>query len=190
MLAYSSISQVGYIVIGLGVGTPMGIAGALFHLFNHATFKGLLFLNAGATEYATGTRDLNKLGGLNNRLPITGLSTTVGTFSIVGIPPFNGFWSKLMIIIALVGAQHYFVAILAVGASILTLWYFLLAQRKAFFGKLAAGLEYVKEVPFFMAFATFCLALICLVVGLVFPWVISNLIQPGVNALLEGNFVL
>jgi len=190
MLAYSSISQVGYIVIGLGVGTPMGIAGALFHLFNHATFKSLLFLDAGATEYATGTRDLNKMGGLNNRLPITGLTTTVGAFSIAGIPPFNGFWSKLMIIMALVGAEHYFVAILAVGASILTLWYFLLSQRKAFFGKLAAGLEYVKEVPFFMALATSCLALICVVVGLAFPWVVSNLIQPGVNALLGGTFVL
>ncbi len=190
MLAYSSISQVGYIVLGLATGSPLGVLGALFHLFNHATFKGLLFLDAGATEYATGTRNLNRMGGLNNRLPITGLTTTVGTFSIAGVPPFNGFWSKLLIILALAQAGMYVSALLAVGVSVLTLWYFLLIQRKAFFGKLAAGLEHVKEVPFFMAAATFCLALICLLVGLAFPWIAANLILPGASALLGQELVL
>ncbi len=183
MLAYSSISQIGYIIVGFGLGTPLGIMGGLFHLFNHATFKGLLFLDAGATEYATGTRDLTKLGGINNRLPITGLTTTVGTFSIAGVPPFNGFWSKLLIIVALVQAGQFTVAAIAIGASILTLWYFLLMQRRAFYGKLVAGLEKVKEVPFYMAAAVFCLAAICLLVGLFYPWVVQNLIQPGAQAL-------
>ncbi len=183
MLAYSSISQIGYIVIGFGLGTPLGIMGAMFHLFNHATFKGLLFLDAGATEYATGTRDLNKLGGINNRLPITGLTTTVGTFSIAGVPPFNGFWSKLLIIVALAQAGQTTVAVIAIGASVLTLWYFLLMQRRAFYGKLAAGLEKVKEVPFYMGAAVFCLAAICLLAGLFYPWVVQSLIQPGAQAL-------
>lgn len=186
MLAYSSISQIGYIVIGLGLGTPLGIMGALFHLFNHATFKSLLFLDAGSTEYATGTRDLNKLGGINNRLPITGLTTTIGTFSIAGVPPFNGFWSKLLIIVALVQANQMGIAILAVATSVLTLWYFLLIQRRAFFGKLAAGLEKIKEVPFYMAFATFGLAALCLAVGLFYPWVADNLIQPGMTSLTNA----
>jgi len=183
MLAYSSISQIGYIVVGLGLGTPLGIMGALFHLFNHATFKSLLFLDAGSTEYATGTRDLSKLGGVGHKMPITSLTTTIGTFSIAGIPPFNGFWSKLLIIVALVEANHVGVAAIAIATSILTLWYFLLMQRKAFFGKLAVGLEKVKEVPFYMAFATFCLAALCLLVGLFYPWVTAKLIQPGVTAL-------
>jgi multicomponent Na+:H+ antiporter subunit D len=183
MLAYSSVSQIGYIVTGLAIGTPLGIMGALFHLFNHATFKGLLFLNAGATEYATGTRDLSKLGGINNKLPITGLTNTIGTFSIAGVPPFNGFWSKLLIIVALVEAKYYGVAAIAVGTSIITLWYFLLMQRKAFFGKLSAGLEKVREVPFYMALATLCLAALCLLVGLFYPWITSNIIQPGVTSL-------
>lgn len=184
MLAYSSISQVGYIFLGFGAGTPMGIAAGLFHLFNHALFKSLLFLDAGSTEYATGIRDLRKLGGINNRLPVTGLTTTIGVFSTAGIPPFNGFWSKLFVILALVGAQQYFVAVLAVGASILTLWYFLQMQRWAFYGKLTAGLEFVREVPFGMAFVTACLALLCLLVGLCYPWITANLIQPGVTALM------
>jgi multicomponent Na+:H+ antiporter subunit D len=183
MLAYSSISQIGYIIIGFGLGTPLGIMGAMFHLFNHATFKGLLFLDAGATEYATGTRDLTKLGGINNRLPITGLTTTVGTFSIAGVPPFNGFWSKLLIIVALVQAGQTTVAAIAIGVSILTLWYFLLMQRRAFYGKLAAGLEKIKEVPFYMAAAVFCLAALCLLAGIFYPWVVQSLIQPGAQAL-------
>jgi multicomponent Na+:H+ antiporter subunit D len=183
MLAYSSISQIGYIIIGFGLGTPLGIMGAMFHLFNHATFKGLLFLDAGATEYATGTRDLTKLGGINNRLPITGLTTTVGTFSIAGVPPFNGFWSKLLIIVALVQASQTTVAAIAIGVSVLTLWYFLLMQRRAFYGKLLAGLEKVKEVPFYMAAAVFCLAALCLLAGIFYPWVVQSLIQPGAQAL-------
>ena len=183
MLAYSSISQIGYIVVGFALGTPLGIMGGLFHLFNHATFKGLLFLDAGATEYATGTRDLTKLGGINNKLPITGLTTTIGTFSIAGVPPFNGFWSKLLIIVALVETQHYLVATIAIATSVLTLWYFLLMQRRAFYGKLAASLEKIKEVPFAMGLAVFCLAAICLLVGVFYPAVVDRLIQPGVAAL-------
>ncbi|MDP2808157.1 MAG: proton-conducting transporter membrane subunit, partial [bacterium] len=115
MLAYSSISQIGYIVVGLAIGSPLGIMGALFHLFNHATFKSLLFLNAGSAEYATGTRDLSKLGGVNSKLPITGFTNTIGTFSIAGVPPFNGFWSKLIIIVALVEANYIGVAAIAVA---------------------------------------------------------------------------
>jgi multicomponent Na+:H+ antiporter subunit D len=190
MLAYSSISQIGYIFLGFGTGTAMGIAAGLFHLFNHSVFKSLLFLDAGSMEYATGVRDLRKLGGINNRLPITGVTTTIGFLSTAGVPPFNGFWSKLFVILALVGAQQYFMAVLAVGASILTLWYFLQMQRWAFYGKLAAGLEFIREVPFGMAFATACLALLCLAIGLCYPWITTNLIQPGVTALMGAKMPL
>ena len=184
MLAYSSISQIGYVVVGLAIGTPLGVLGGLFHLFNHGVFKSLLFLNAGSTEYSAGTRDMDKLGGISNRMPITGLTTSIGMFSIAGIPPFNGFWSKLIIIIALVQAQMYGIAVIAIGTSILTLWYFLWMQRRVFFGKLAEGLEKLKEVPFSMTFATFSLALLCLVIGVGFYWVAQYLIEPGVVALL------
>ncbi len=190
MLAYSSISQIGYIVIGLATWTPLGIAGGLFHLFNHGLFKALLFLDAGSTEYATGTRDLRKLGGINNRLPITGLTTTIGFLSTAGVPPFNGFWSKLMIVVALVQAGRFGIAALAIGASILTLWYFLNMQREAFYGKLAVGLEKVKEVPFAMGLATFCLAALCLAIGLMFPWIVKYLIEPGAVSLVGSGISL
>ncbi|MBE0477920.1 NADH/ubiquinone/plastoquinone (complex I), partial [Candidatus Aerophobetes bacterium] len=81
LLAYSSISQMGYIMIGLGCGNYWGLLGALFHLFNHATFKSLLFLNSGAVEYSTGTRKLEEMGGLSKVMPVTGATSTIGSLS-------------------------------------------------------------------------------------------------------------
>ena len=77
LLAYHSISQVGYIILGISLGTPLGILGGILHLINHSIFKSLLFLNSGAVEYATGTRDLHKLGGLRNKMPVTAATNLV-----------------------------------------------------------------------------------------------------------------
>ena len=112
LLACSSISQMGYIFLGIGLATPLGILGAIFHVFNHSMIKSLLFLNAGAVEYATGTRDLKKLGGLNHKMPVTGMTQFIGAMSVSGVPPFNGFFSKLIIIIAAVQAGRIRVCLL------------------------------------------------------------------------------
>ena len=72
LLVYHSISQIGYVFLGIGLGTPLGIIGGLFHLFNHSVFKSLLFLNSGAIEYSAGTRDLQKMGGLMGKMPVAG----------------------------------------------------------------------------------------------------------------------
>jgi multicomponent Na+:H+ antiporter subunit D len=186
MLAYSSISQVGYIVLGLGLGTPLGIAGGLFHLINHALAKGLLFLNSGSVQQATGTRNLDEMGGLAKRMPVTAATNLVGALSIAGVPPLNGFWSKLIIIIALVQAGHWGFAAAAVLTSVLTLWYYLLIQRKAFFGKLDARWKDVKEAPFWMLASNVILALLCLGIGLFFSLTIKTWIQPAADALGQG----
>ncbi|MEW6686360.1 MAG: proton-conducting transporter membrane subunit [Candidatus Edwardsbacteria bacterium] len=186
MLAYSSISQIGYIILGIGLGTPLGILGALFHLLNHATFKALLFLNSGSVEYATGTRELAKMGGLSKKMPVTATTCMIGAFSISGVPPFNGFWSKLLIIIALIQAGYYGFAIVAILSSVLTLWYLLLIHRRAFFGKLAEAWTKVKEVPFWMCLSTGFLAVICLIVGIAFSFVIKSFISPGSQTLAQG----
>ena len=123
LFAYSSISQVGYIVLGLGLGTPLGVVGALYHLVNHALFKSLLFLNAGTVEYCTGSRNLKQLGGLSRVMPVTGTTSLVASLSIAGIPPLNGFWSKLIIVVACVQADAYGFAVLAVATSVVTLAY-------------------------------------------------------------------
>ena len=188
LLAYSSISQIGYIVIGIGLGTPLGILGGLFHLFNHSVFKSLLFLNSGAVEYATGTRDLEKMGGLAEKMPLTGTTNMIASMSVAGIPPFSGFWSKLIIIIALVQAGRLGYAFLAAFVSILTLAMFIKAMRYAFLGKLRKGLEGVKEVPFFMKLSMGILACICLVGGaLLLPGINEVFLQQARNVLINGT---
>jgi multicomponent Na+:H+ antiporter subunit D len=186
MLAYSSISQVGYIVLGIGIGTPLGIAGGLFHLFNHALAKGLLFLTSGSVQQATGTRNLDEMGGLAKRMPITAATSLIGALSIAGVPPLNGFWSKLIIIVALIQAGHPVFALIAVLASVLTLWYYLLIQRKAFFGKLNEKWAAVKEAPFWMTAATVFLALLCVGIGIFFSSTITTWIQPAADVLADG----
>ncbi len=186
MLAYSSISQVGYVVLGIGLGTPLGVAGGLFHLLNHAVAKGLLFLTSGSVQHATGTRDLDEMGGLAKRMPVTAATSLIGSLSIAGVPPLGGFWSKLLIIMALVQARRPVLAVIAVLASVLTLWYYLILQRKAFFGKLNARWAEVKEAPFWMAAAQVVMALICLALGVAFSSVIATWIQPAADGLAQG----
>ena len=186
MLAYSSISQVGYVVLGIGIGTPLGIAGGLFHLLNHAVAKSLLFLTSGSVQHATGTRNLEEMGGLAKRMPVTAATSLIGSLSISGVPPLGGFWSKLIIIIALVQSREGLLAVIAVLASVLTLWYYLIMQRQAFFGKLNERWAAVKEAPFWMAAATVILALICLGLGIVFSTVITTWIQPAADGLAKG----
>ena len=188
LLAYHSISQIGYVILGIGLGTPLGMIGGLFHLFNHSVFKSLLFLNSGAVEYATGTRDLQKMGGLMTKMPITGTTSLVASMSIAGIPPFNGFWSKLIIIIACVQANRLGYAFWAVLASILTLASFMKVMKYAFFGKLREKWNKVEEVPVFMKLAMVILALICVVGGVLLIYNINEVfLKPASDVLLEGT---
>ena len=190
MLAYSSISQIGYIILAFGLGTPLGFLGGLFHLFNHATFKSLLFLNSGAIEYSAGTRDLTKMGGLASKMPVTGATGVIGSMSIAGIPPFSGFWSKLIIIIAAVQAGHFIFALLAVLASIITLAYYLKLQNMAFFGKLSGLLNNIKEAPAFMCISMVVLAILSIVMGaLLIPSVREIVLDPACDVIINaGNY--
>jgi len=187
LLAYHSISQVGYVILGIGLGTPLGILGGLFHLFNHSVFKSLLFLDAGAVEYSTGTRDLKEMGGLMAKLPVTGTTNLVASMSIAGIPPFNGFWSKLIIIIACVEAGHVWYGFWAVLASLLTLASFMKVMKYAFFGTLKEKWFNVKEAPLFMKVSLSALALVCVAGGaLLIPGVRSVFLQQAADVISEG----
>jgi len=189
MFAYSSISQMGYVVVALGLGTHLGFIAGLFHLFNHAAFKSLLFLSAGSIEHATGTRDMKELGGLAQRMPVTSTTTAIGALSISGVPPFNGFFSKLLIILACVAAGRWFLAALAAGVGVVTLLYFLKAMRFSLFGELPKALSNIKEVPFPMAFSVIALAVVCLAVGVIFlvdPAFSDIFLQPAAEVLMDG----
>ncbi|MCX5678173.1 MAG: proton-conducting transporter membrane subunit [Candidatus Omnitrophica bacterium] len=178
MLAYSSISQVGYIVVGFGTGTFLGIAGAIFHLFNHSIFKSLLFVNSAAVETRLGTTDMDKMGGLSSKMPITGATSVIGLLSAAGIPPLSGFWSKLMIIIALWQSGSHAYSVIAIMAGVITLAYLLVMQRRAFFGKLAKENEHLKEARPGIATASIILAAILVASGIFFPFVFNTFIAP------------
>ena len=186
LLAYHSISQIGYVILGLGLATPLGVLGGLFHLFNHAIFKPLLFLAAGSVEYSTGTRQLKELGGLRRKMPVTANMSLAASLAISGVPPFNGFWSKLFIIIACIQAGKLWLAAAAVVGSILTLSSFMKIQKYVFFNELPSRLRDVKESPWMMGASMTVLALLCLAIGLFFPIVVSFLINPAVISVAGG----
>jgi multicomponent Na+:H+ antiporter subunit D len=188
LLAYSSISQMGYVMLGIWLMTPLGILGGLFHMLNHSVFKSLLFLNSGAVVYGTGSRQLKKLGGLNQKMPVTSSTSLIASMSIAGIPPFNGFWSKLIIIMACIQSRHFFLAGLAIVVSVMTLVYYLKVQRYAFWGELQLTLKDIREVPFAMCFSMILLAFLCTIMGaLLLPGVKELFIDPAVNALVNGR---
>lgn len=178
MLAYSSISQIGYIILGLGTGSALGIAGAAFHIFNHAIFKSQLFINAAAVRVASGTKDMNDMGGLSSKMPVTGATSVIAMLSTCGVPPLAGFWSKLMIILALWQSGHVAFSIIAIMASVLTLAYMLSMQRRVFFGKVAEGLENVREANFGFSAVSIVLSAITIAAGLLFPLVFNGLLMP------------
>lgn len=174
MLAYSSISQVGYIVLALGAGGELGVVAASFHLFNHAIFKSLLFVDAAAIESKTGTMTLEKLGGVGSRMPVTNATATLGMLSAAGIPPFAGFFSKLLIIVALFKAGHVSFGVIAVMASLLTLGYFLSLQRQAYFGKPTADLEAITEASAGHLVPAIVLGTITVLAGVLFPFLLDS----------------
>jgi multicomponent Na+:H+ antiporter subunit D len=199
LLAYHSISQMGYVILSVGIGmilvsrgvkqevAALAIAGGIFHLINHAAFKGLLFLNAGAIEYTLGTRNLKEMGGLAKSMPATSATSFVASMSISGIPPFNGFFSKLIIIIAAIMAKFYLLAALAVLVSIITLASFLKFQRYAFYNKSDEDkIPKAKEVPYPMIFSMIVLSIICLLLSLLaLPVVRDAVLTPAINILMD-----
>lgn len=201
LLAYSSISQIGYVVMAFGMGillilkgdnepaAILAIGGGIYHMINHAVFKGLLFLNAGSIEHRLDTRNLKEMGGLSKAMPVTSTTSFMASMSISGIPPFNGFFSKLIIIVAAINGRFYLLATLAVVVSIITLAYFLKFQRFAFFNKSAGkALSKIREVPFPMSFSMIVLATLCLALSLLaIPSVSELILRPAIDVLMQSD---
>ncbi|MFA5156790.1 MAG: proton-conducting transporter membrane subunit [Candidatus Omnitrophota bacterium] len=187
LLAYSSISQVGYVIFGISLGTPLGIIGGLFHLFNHSLFKSLLFFNAGSLEQATGTRMLDKYGGLSKEMPVTAATSMAASLSIIGIPPMCGFWSKLIIIIAAFEAGNIFGALTCIAVAVITLAIFLKFQKHAFLRKGKEDTAHIKEAGVCMRSSMIILALLCFAVGVMFHPFVNKIVKPAADMLLEGK---
>ena len=199
LLAYSSISQLGYVVLGIGLGgliiardgnlawASLAILGGLFHLVNHAVYKSLLFLTSGSVQMSTGTRQMKQMGGLAEKLPVTRATCTVASAAVAGIPPFSGFWSKLILVIAAIQAHFYWVAAIIVFVSLCTLIMYLKVQRYVFLGELPENLQEIKENRGSMLVAMVSLACLCVLMGLLLtPCLRSSILDPAVQVLTDG----
>ena len=147
LLAFSSISQLGYIVTGLFIGTSLGVGGALFHALNHAIFKGMLFLAIAAVIYRTNTRKLSEMGGLLPNMPITFIAVLGGIIALAGIPPSGGFASKWMLYEALISRKMVFMATLLFLATTASFMYVFRLIHSIFLGQRPVKFATLKEVP-------------------------------------------
>ena len=179
MLAWSSVSQMGYIVMALGGQPALALVAAAVHFFNHTVSKAQLFTNAAAVEERLGTRDMDRMGGIAGRMPVTGGTSAVATLSIAGLPPLAGFWSKLLIVLALWNAGQVVFAVIAVLTSLVTLGYFLALQRKVFFGTILPEWSEVREAGPGYLVPALALAAITVAVGLGFPFLLPILLGGG-----------
>jgi formate hydrogenlyase subunit 3/multisubunit Na+/H+ antiporter MnhD subunit len=167
LLAWHSIGQIGYVIMGIALGTTLSVAGGMFHLFNHAMFKSLLFLTVGAVEYRTGgVRDLNSLGGLIKRMPVTFMGALVGALGIIGVPLTNGFVSKWLIYKTLILQRHPFFAFAAFIGTWGTLLSFYKFLHNMFLGQLPEKYRNVEKAPFSMQLPIIVFSLIVVLFGI------------------------
>jgi formate hydrogenlyase subunit 3/multisubunit Na+/H+ antiporter MnhD subunit len=179
LLSFHAISQVGYMILGIGTGSIIGIVGGLFHMLNNTIYKTLLFLNAGAIERQTGSTELKKLGGLARFMPITFLTTVVAAFSISGIPPLNGFFSKWLIYRGVIDAKSVVFLAIAMFGSALTLASFVKVLHSTFLGTPSEKMEPIKEVPLTMTLPMIVLAVLCIGFGVFASYPITHFILPA-----------
>ena len=187
LLAFHSVSQIGYMILGISLGTAMGTAGALFHMVNHAFFKGLLFLGMGAVIYKTGERDLDKLGGLSRTMPLAFITCMVASLAISGVPPFNGFVSKWIIYQALLEKANPIYLIFLAAAmfgSALTLASFMKFIHAVFLGQRTAPVS--NKIHWTMGLPMVVLAGLCIIFGVFAQLPLRYVIGPIVNMKFAG----
>jgi len=183
IIAYSTISQIAFIFLGFAVGTGIGIAGALLYILMHGIAKGGLFLCAGIVEQNTKTKDINELGGLIATMPITAISFLFCAFSVMGIPPFGGFFSKYMVISAAVDSGQILLMVTFLAGAVLTILYLFRLFNKIFLG--TAKFAYAPEGSRVMVFSVALLAVMSLAAG-IYIYYPSTFVQSAVRQMLSG----
>jgi NADH-quinone oxidoreductase subunit L len=186
LLSYHAISQVGYMILGIGTAVPAGMVGGLFHMINHAMYKSCLFLTGGSVEKQAGTTDLKKLGGLAAKMPVTFVCFVIAAAAISGVPPFNGFFSKELVYDGALERHWLYYAAAALG-SFLTAASFLKLGHAAFLGRLNESHKNVKEAPAAMLIPMGIIAFFCVLFGVYNYLPLNQLIQPILGTRLEGH---
>jgi formate hydrogenlyase subunit 3/multisubunit Na+/H+ antiporter MnhD subunit len=168
LIAYSTVSQIAFIFLGLSTGNIIGATGALLYILMHGLAKGGLFLCAGIVEQNTKTKDITKLGGLISTMPLTAIAFGICAFSVMGIPPLGGFFSKLMVIRGAVDAGDPWIAVTFVIGAIMTLIYMMRVFVKVFLGD--NKFPDVKEGSFTMVFSVVVLAVLSILGGILISY--------------------
>jgi formate hydrogenlyase subunit 3/multisubunit Na+/H+ antiporter MnhD subunit len=191
LLSYHAISQVGYMVLGIATLTPVGIAGGLFHMLNHAIYKCCLFLCGGAVEQTAGTAELDRMGGLGRKMPVTFVTCMIAALSISGIPPFNGFVSKWMVyqgVIQMPSTQTDVAArlwpvwlVCAMFGSALTLASFVKVLHSAFLSRLPDNLSDAREASRLQTIPMIILAALCVFFGIFYYVPLNQFIYPALG---------
>ncbi|WP_456452187.1 proton-conducting transporter transmembrane domain-containing protein [Thermococcus sp.] len=197
LFAFSSVGQIGYILLGIGIGlatygTKVGdiaMAGAVYHIVNHALIKALLFLVAGAVLHQLGTKNLNELSGLAKKMPLTGFAFLIGAAAIIGLPPMNGFASKWLIYESSALYNPFLAAVAVIGTAFCTAAY--IRVLFTFFGRPSEVVANAKEPGKAMILPMLILILAIIIMGL-FPWQINDRIMlPAVDMLKDQlNYVV
>jgi len=188
LLAYSSISQMGYMFLGVAAATFTSLEGSVFHIFAHGLLKGLLFMMAGVLIHVVGVRDMRKLGGLAKKMPITASITMIGVMGIAGLPGIAAFISEFLIFSGVMNSSSAYPALflfIAVLGTAISASYMTLLMKKVFFGPLREEFKNIHEAPLTMLIPMFFLALIAVIIG-IYPSIILDYIVPAVYSLLTG----
>ena len=183
MLAYSSIGQMGFVLIAFGIGTNQAVFGALFLMFNHAVIKGLLFMSGSYLVYNTPSKEIKDMAGIGKKLPMVSLFFALGALAIVGLPPFSGFWSKLYILMATADASFYYLMATILVVSIIEIVYYFRVMGRLYFGK--PQNDVILQKPTFGGIlAMSVLAVVIIAVG-IHPDFVSGFIQSAADTLLD-----
>ncbi len=184
MLAFSSIGQMGLVVIAFGVGTSDSVQAGLFQMFNHAVIKALLFFAAGYLVFHSGSKKISALDGLGRDKPITSFFFALGALAIIGLPPFAGFWSKLYILISVADAGLITAVVLVLIASVIEAVYYLRVVSRLYFNKETVEEREVRRTPITGMLAMGVLALVIIAVG-IYPDYLWNLLKPAAEELVN-----
>ncbi len=184
MLAYSSVSQIGYVFLGISLLSFEGIVGGILHIFNHALIKSMLFLAVGAIIYSTGIRRIDELKGIGLKLPLVMVVFAIGAMAMIGIPLTNGFISKWYLVIGAIHAEHPFYIVVILLSSLLNGVYFLPIVVGAFFSKREKPFPTIRKIPWQMTFPLVILGSSIIFTG-IFPGVILELVKRAVRLLLN-----
>jgi len=190
LLAYSSISQMGYLLVGIASNTTLGISGAMLHYISHGLGKAALFLSAGAIIHQSGIRDIRSLGGLAGKMPVSTVAFIIGCMNIAGVPPTIGFMSKMLVFMGAFsqGLQTSWfelaVALAALISTALTIGYTFFTIRRIFFGPTPNHLQNVKEAPAMMTIPLIIFSVLSIVAG-IYPRVILEPLMKIIHGLIN-----